>query len=115
MKFSQLAALATAAAFAVPAAAQLNLPIGKQKEVQKLSKSDIAKEMVFKKGDIDKCLEEHKKKEPKVTGTFAARFNVDTGGNTTDIQTVSTQTSAFGSCMQGKIKGWTFSKAKEKS
>lgn len=88
---SKLAVLAVAAAFSAPAAAQLNLPLGKQKEVEKLSKNDISKEMVFKNGDIDKCKEEHKKKEPKVTGNLAARFAVAPNGTTTDVSIVSTQ------------------------
>lgn len=66
-KLPRLTALAVATALALPALAQLNLPGMKQKEVEKLSKSDIAKELVFKKGDIDRCKEEHQKKEPKVT------------------------------------------------
>jgi hypothetical protein len=113
----KLAVLAVASALAAPAAAQLNLPIGKQKEVEKLSKNDIAKEMVFKNGDIDKCKEEHKKKEPKVTGNLAARFAVAPNGTTTDISIVSTQFkgTTFATCLSDKIRGWTFTKAKEKS
>lgn len=112
-----LLATATAAAFAAPAAAQLNLPIGKQKEVEKLSKNDIAKEMLFKKGDIDKCLEEHKKKEPKVNGNLAARFTVQPNGTTSDISIISTQfkSTTFATCLSDRIRGWTFTKAKEKS
>ena len=114
---SKLAVLAVAAAFCAPAAAQLNLPLGKQKEVEKLSKSDISKEMVFKNGDIDKCKEEHKKKEPKVTGNLAARFAVAPNGTTTDVSIVSTQfkSTTFANCLSDKIRGWTFTKAKEKS
>jgi hypothetical protein len=113
----KLAVLAVASALAAPAAAQLNLPIGKQKEVEKLSKNDISKEMLLKNGDIDKCKEEHKKKEPKVTGNLAARFAVGTDGKPTDISIVSTQfkNTTFATCLSDKIRGWTFSKAKEKS
>lgn len=117
-KLPQLAALAVAAAFAIPAYAQLpSLPGQKQKEVDKLSRSDIAKEMVFKNGDIDKCKDEQKKKDPKVTGMMIARFKVDTDGSTTDIKMADPkmQGSAFGQCMERTIKGWKFSKAKQKS
>ena len=113
----KLAVAALAAALAVPAYAQLGLPGMKQKEVEKLSKSDISKELVFKKGDIDKCRDEHKKKEPKVTGTLAARFTVQPSGSTSDIIMVSSQFkgTTFASCLGEKIRGWSFSKAKEKS
>jgi len=117
-KISMLAALATAAAFAVPAYAQLpSIPGVKQKEVEKLSKSDISKEMLLKNGDIDKCKEEQKKKDPKVTGTFAARFKVDTNGSPTELKIVDAklQGTTFGQCMERTIKGWQFSKAKQKS
>ena len=118
MNTPKLAALAVAAAFAIPAYAQINIPgVTKSKEVDKLSKSDISKEMIFKNGDIDKCKDEAKKKEPKVTGNFAARFKVNTDGTTTDIKVVDAklQGTAFGTCMNDKIKGWTFTKAKQKS
>ena len=113
----RLAALAIAAALAVPAYAQLGLPGMKQKEVEKLSKSDIAKEMVFKKGDIDKCKDEARSKEPKVSGNLVIRFKVNTDGTPTDISTVDTklQSSAFATCVSNKVRGWTFSKAKQKS
>jgi hypothetical protein len=113
----KLAALAIAATLAVPAYAQLGLPGMKQKEVEKLSKSDIAKEMVFKKGDIDKCKDEAKQKEPKVGGNLVIRFKVNTDGTTTDISTVDTklQSSAFATCVGNKVRGWSFSKAKQKS
>lgn len=116
-KLPQLAAMALAAAFAIPAYAQLPGLPGKQKEVEKLSRSDIAKEMVFKNGDIDKCKEEQKKKDPKVTGVMIARFKVDTDGSTTEIKMADPkmQGSAFGACMERTIKGWKFSKAKQKS
>jgi len=118
MTTTKLAVLAVAAAFAVPAYAQMNIPgVTKTKEVEKLSKSDISKEMVFKKSDIDACKDEAKKKEPKVSGNLAARFKVNPDGTTTDITMVDSklQNSAFGTCMSNKIKGWTFSKAKQKS
>ena len=118
MTTPKLAALAIAAAFALPAYAQMSIPgVTKTKEVEKLSKSDISKEMILKNGDIDSCKSEAKKKEPKVSGNFAARFKVNTDGTTTDIKIVDAKLegSAFGSCMQNKIKGWTFSKAKQKS
>jgi hypothetical protein len=104
-----------AAALAAPVSAQL--PFGKDKEVDKLSKSDISKAMVFNKGDIDKCKDEHKKKEPKVTGNLAARFTVDTNGTTTNVVIVSSQfkSSTFATCLEGKIKDWKFGKAKQKS
>ncbi|APV48602.1 hypothetical protein BWI17_02220 [Betaproteobacteria bacterium GR16-43] len=114
----KVAALAVCAAFAIPAYAQMNIPgVTKTKEVEKLSKSDIAKEMLLKNKDIDACKDEAKKKEPKVTGNLAVRFKVNTDGTTTDISIVDVklQNSAFGSCVQGKVKGWTFSKAKQKS
>jgi hypothetical protein len=114
----QLAALAVAAALALPAYAQLpGVPGMKQKEVDKLSKGDIAKEMVFKNGDIDKCKDEQKKKDPKVTGILAARFKVDTDGSTTEVRIMDPklQGSTFGQCMERTIKGWKFSKAKQKS
>ena len=117
MTAPKFAALALAAAFAVPAYAQLSIPGMKTKEVDKLSKSDISKEMLLKNGDIDACKDEAKKKEPKVSGNFAARFKVDTNGTTTDIKIIDAklQGSAFGTCMSNKIKGWTFTKAKQKS
>lgn len=118
MTTRKLALLAVAAAFAVPAYAQMSIPgVTKTKEVEKLSKTDISKEMLLKNGDIDACKSEAKKKEPKVSGNFAARFKVDTNGTTTDIKVVDAKLegSAFGKCMQDKIKGWTFSKAKQKS
>lgn len=114
----KLALLAVAAALALPAYAQFpSLPGQKEKEVQKLSKSDIGKEMLFKKGDIDACKEEQKKKDPKVTGNLAARFKVNPDGSTTEIQILDPklQNSAFGQCMGNKIRGWKFTKAKEKS
>ena len=113
----KLAVAALAAALAAPAYAQLSLPGQKQKEVEKLSKNDISKEMIFKKGDIDTCKDEQKKKDPKVTGNLAARFKVNPDGTTTDIAIVDSklQSSAFGTCLTNKIKGWTFSKAKQKS
>ena len=74
MTTPKLAALAIAAAFAIPAYAQMSIPgVTKTKEVEKLSKSDISKEMLLKNGDIDACKNEAKKKEPKVSGNFAAR------------------------------------------
>jgi len=114
---SRLAAVALAATFALPAAAQLSLPGMKQKEVDKLSKSDIGKEMLLKNGDIDKCKEEHKKKEPKVTGNLVVRFVVDTDGKPTDVQLVSTQFkgTTFATCLNDRIRGWSFSKGKQKS
>ena len=117
MTTTKLAVLAVAAAFAVPAYAQMSIPGMKTKEVEKLSKGDISKEMVFKKGDIDSCKDEAKKKEPKVSGNLAARFKVNTDGTTTDITIVDTklQSSAFATCLSNKIKGWTFTKAKQKS
>ena len=114
---ARIAALIAAAAFAMPALAQMNLPFGKEKEVEKLSKSDISKAMIFNKGDIDKCKDEHKKKEPKVTGNLAARFTVDTNGTTTNVVIVSSQfkSTTFATCLEGKIKDWKFGKAKQKS
>ena len=114
---ARISALLVAAAFAAPAGAQLNLPLGKQKEVEKLSKNDIAKAMIFNKGDIDKCKDEHKKKEPKVTGQLAARFTVEPNGSTSGISIVSTQFkgTTFATCLGEKIRGWTFGKAKQKS
>jgi hypothetical protein len=112
----QLAALAVAAALALPAYAQLpGVPGMKQKEVDKLSKSDIAKEMVFKNGDIDKCKDEQKKKDPKASGIISARFKVDTDGSPTEVKVIDPKGSAFGQCMERTIKGWKFSKAKQKS
>lgn len=104
-----------AAALAAPASAQL--PFGRDKEVDKLSKNDIAKAMFFNKGDIDKCKDEHKKKEPKVTGNLIARFTVDTNGTTTNIGIVSTQfkSTTFATCLEGKIRDWKFGRAKQKS
>ena len=118
MTTAKLAALAVAAAFAIPAYAQMSIPgVTKTKEVEKLSKSDISKEMLLKNGDIDACKNEAKKKEPKVSGNLAARFKVNPDGTTTDITIVDTklQSSAFATCLSNKIKGWTFTKAKQKS
>ena len=114
---AKLSALLVAAAFAAPVCAQMNLPLGKQKEVEKLSKSDISKAMLFNKGDIDKCKEEHQKKEPKVTGQLAARFTVETNGSTSGIAIVSTQfkSTTFATCLADKIRNWSFGKAKQKS
>ncbi len=113
----KVAALAVCAAFAIPAYAQLSLPGVKQKEVEKLSKSDISKEMLLKNRDIDACKDEAKKKEPKVTGNLAARFKVNPDGTTTDIAIVDTklQGSAFGTCVQTKVKSWAFPQAKRQS
>ena len=104
-----------AAVLAAPASAQL--PFGKDKEVDKLSKNDIAKAMIFNRGDIDKCKDEHKKKEPKVSGNLAARFTVDTNGTTTNVVIVSSQfkSTTFATCLEGKIRDWKFGKAKQKS
>lgn len=114
---AKLSVLLVAVAFAAPVCAQMNLPFGKQKEVEKLSKNDIAKAMIFNKGDIDKCQDEHKKKEPKVTGQLAARFTVEPNGSTSGISIVSTQfkSTTFATCLGEKIRGWTFGKAKQKS
>lgn len=114
----KLAALAVASALVLPAYAQLpKLPGQKEKEVEKLSKSDIAREMVFKKGDIDACKDEARKKEPKVSGNLAVRFKVNTDGSTTDIQVVDPklQNSAFGQCVGNKVRGWKFTRARQKS
>ena len=113
----KLAALAAAAALAIPAYAQLPIPGMKQKEVEKLSKSDIAKEMVFKKGDIDKCKDDARKKEPKASGNLVLRFKVNPDGSTTEVGVVDTKLtgSAFGTCLTDKARSWTFSKAKQKS
>src|SRR6185436_7278740 len=84
----QLAALAVAAALALPAYAQLpGVPGMKQKEVEKLSNSDI-----------DKCKDEKKKKDPKMTGIISARFKVDTDGSPTEVKVVDPKGSAFGQC-----------------
>jgi hypothetical protein len=114
---AKVSALLVAAAFAAPLGAQMNLPGAKQKEVEKLSKGDISKAMVFNKGDIDKCKEEHKKKEPKVTGQLAARFTVEPNGSTSGITIVSSQFkgTTFATCLGDKIKNWSFNKAKQKS
>ena len=112
----KLAALTVAAALAAPVYAQLpGIPGMKQKEVDKLSKSDIAKEMVFKNGDIDKCKEEQKKKDPKASGILSARFKVDTDGSTTEVRVVDPKGTVFGQCLERTVKGWKFSRAKQKS
>jgi hypothetical protein len=103
--------------FVIQAHGQVRLPFGKDKEVAKLSSADITKLLVLKKGDIDKCRDEHKKKEPSVSGKLVARFAVDTSGKTTDVVVVSTEFkgTTFEKCLNETIKGWTFTKAKEKS
>jgi hypothetical protein len=113
----RIAVGAVLAAFAFPAFAQLSLPSLGSKEVQKLSKGDITKELLLKNGDLDKCRDEHKKKQPKVTGKLVARFAVDKSGSTTDMAVVSSEIkgTTFEKCLTEAIRGWTFSKAKEKS
>jgi hypothetical protein len=108
---------AALAAFAFPAFAQLSMPSMGGKEVQKLSKTDITTELLLKNGDVDKCRDEHRKKQPKVTGKLVARFAVDKSGRTTDIAVVSSEIkgTTFEKCLTEAIRGWTFSKAKEKS
>jgi hypothetical protein len=97
--------------------AQLNLPFGNQKEVDKLSKADISKVVLFATGDINKCRSEHKKKEPKVTGKLVARFTVEPSGKTSGINLVSTEFkgSTFAKCLTGLIGDWSFPKSKQKS
>ena len=52
-----------------------------------------------------------------LAAALAARFKVNPDGTTTDIAIVDSklQNSTFGTCLGSKIKGWTFSKAKQKS
>jgi hypothetical protein len=102
---------------AAQASGQIRLPIGKEKEVARLSSADITTALVFKKSEIDRCRDEHRKKEPKVSGKLVARFAVDTSGRTTDLAVVSTEFkgTTFEKCLTEAIRGWTFSKAKEKS
>jgi len=109
--------VALMSACATQALAQFNLPLGNQKEVDKLSKSDISRVVALATGDINKCRDEHKKKEPKVSGKLIARFTVETSGKTTDISIVSTEFkgTTFAKCLSGVIGDWKFSKAKEKS
>jgi len=97
--------------------AQINLPFGKTKEPERLSKEDISAALVLKKGDFDKCREEHKKKEPTVSGKLLMRFAVEPSGKTTDITLVSTEfkNTTFDNCLSDAVKGWTFQKAKQKS
>jgi len=113
----KLAVPVLVAVFSAQVAAQINLPFGSQKEVEKLSKSDISAALLLKNGDIDKCRSEHKKKEPKVSGKLVARFTVETSGKTSGITIVSTEfkTTTFATCLTGVIRDWTFPKAKEKS
>ena len=117
MNKSSLTAFALASALALPAAAQLSLPGMKQKEVEKLSKSDIAKELLFKKGDIDACKDEQKKKDPKGTGNLVVRFKVNPDGSTTEVGFVDSKMKSppLATCLQEKARKWTFSKAKQKS
>ena len=118
MQFNnKVIALAFMLAFSTQAVAQLNLPFGNQKEVDKLSKADISKVVLFATGDINKCRSEHKKKEPKVTGKLVARFTVETSGKTSGITLVSSEFkgSTFAKCLTGLIEDWSFPKSKQKS
>ncbi|MBL0123355.1 MAG: AgmX/PglI C-terminal domain-containing protein [Betaproteobacteria bacterium] len=115
--FTKVSTLAFMMACTTPAVAQLNLPFGSQKEVDKLSKVDISKVVLFATGDINKCRSEHKKKEPKVSGKLVARFTVDPSGKTSNINIVSTEFkgSTFAKCLTGLIGDWSFPKSKQKS
>lgn len=115
--FTKVIALAFMMACTTPAVAQLNLPFGNQKEVDKLSKVDISKVVLFATGDINKCRSEHKKKEPKVSGKLVARFTVEPSGKTSGINIVSTEFkgSSFAKCLTGLIGDWSFPKSKQKS
>ncbi len=100
-----------------PAVAQLNLPFGNQKEVDKLTKADITKVVLFATGDINKCRGEHKKKEPKVSGKLLARFAVEPSGKTSGVTIVSTEFkgTTFAKCLTGVIGDWSFPKSKQRS
>ena len=115
--FTKVSTLAFMMACTTPAVAQLNLPFGSQKEVDKLSKVDISKVVLFATGDINKCRSEHKKKEPKVSGKLVARFTVDPSGKTSNINIVSTEFkgSTFAKCLTRLIGDWSFPKSKQKS
>jgi hypothetical protein len=115
--FTKVIALAFMLAGATQAAAQLNLPFGNQKEVDKLSKADISKVVLFATLDINKCRDEHKKKEPKVSGKLVARFTVEPSGKTSGITIVSTEFkgTTFAKCLSGLIGDWTFPKSKQRS
>jgi hypothetical protein len=114
---TKVIALAFMLAGTTQAVAQLNLPFGNQKEVDKLSKLDISKVVLFATSDINKCRDEHKKKEPKVSGKLLARFTVEPSGKTSGITIVSTEFkgTTFAKCLSGLIGDWTFPKSKVKS
>ena len=73
---------------------------------EKLSKKDITAQLALKQGDLDKCRDQHKKKEPKVTGKLVARFTVDASGRTTNVGVLSTEFkgSTFEKCVTAAIK-----------
>jgi hypothetical protein len=112
-------AATVAATFALGASAQLSLPsnpLGGGKEKENLSKSDINLVVLSNKSAIDKCQDEHKKKEPKVSGNLLVRFEIEPSGKTSKVSTVSTQFkgSTFEKCVSDQIRNWTFPKHKNK-
>jgi hypothetical protein len=115
--FTKVIALVFIMACTTQASAQFNLPFGNQKEVDKLSKTDISQVVLFATSDINKCREDHKKKEPKVSGKLVARFTVEPSGKASGITIVSTEFkgTTFAKCLTGLIGDWTFPKSKQKS
>jgi hypothetical protein len=114
---STFGALACALACSTQAVAQFNLPLGNQKEIEKLSKAQISQVVLLANSNLDKCRSEHKKKEPKVSGKLVARFTVEPSGKTSGISIISTEFkgSTFAKCLSGVIGDWKFPKSKQKS
>lgn len=81
---------------------------------ESLGQSDIMQVVLANKGDIVKCVNEMKAKEPGISGKLVMRWTILTSGKTSSVsvRTAEFKDTHMARCMTGLVRGWTFPRHK---
>ncbi|MBI3185600.1 MAG: adventurous gliding motility protein GltJ [Myxococcales bacterium] len=82
---------------------------------ESLGQSDIMQVVLSNRSALARCAEEHRKKEPGVSGTLVMRWTVQPSGRTSNVSVVSQEFKAtyMAACIGGLVKSWNFPKHKK--
>ncbi|XXF80471.1 adventurous gliding motility protein GltJ [Myxococcaceae bacterium GXIMD 01537] len=85
---------------------------GGAKVLEKLAQSDVMQVVLTNKPAILKCVNDHKAKDPGVTGKLVMRWTILTSGKTTAIscQSPEFKSTYMAKCIGDLVKTWTFPK-----